>query len=121
MSELYASYKYTGYVYYIKEEQFGIEIKCRTVKDDSDVKYPQHIMFNVGAKSKHYKDVSALGIGIDDKIEVDFMPSLFEGTGKSTNKPFAINKNNIIALKIVEKSESSNVIDHLDECEDVPF
>lgn len=121
MSEQYTSYKYTGYVYDIAEEKFGIEIKCRTVKDESDIKHPQHIMFCVGAKSKHYKEVSSLGIGIDDRIEIEFMPSLFEGTGKTTNKPFAINKNNITSAKIVEKAAPVSTAENLEECDDIPF
>lgn len=119
MSEQYVSYKYAGYVYDVKEEQFGIEIKCRTVKDENDIKYPQHILFTVGSKSKHFKEVSALGIGIDDKVEIDFVPSLYEGVSKSTNKPFSICKNNITSAKVVEKSSST--VENLDGCEDIPF
>lgn len=119
MSDQFTSYKYTGYVYDISEDRFGIEIKCRTVKDESGVKYPQHVMFSVREKSKHFKDVAELGIGIDDRIEIEFVPTLYEGVSKTTEKPFAIIRNSITSAKIVEKSVSTAEI--LEGCDDIPF
>lgn len=115
-----ASYKYTGFVYDVTDGKYGIDIKCKTVKDESTVKWSQHIMFTIGTKGKAYDAVKGLGIGKMDKIEVEFIPSLIEGVSKTTNKAYAMMKNNITSVKILEKASPEEVAAE-DSVDDMPF
>jgi len=121
MNESIVSYKYTGWIYEVLDGKYGIDIKCKTVKDESGLKFAQHIMFSVSNKSKNYETINLLDLMKGDKVEVEFIPNLQEGVSKTTQKAYAIGKNNMTSVKVLEKVTPEEAAADEPDPADIPF
>ena len=111
------TYEFEGYVYGVVKTNWGTDIKASVNKDDNDAKYPQHILFSTSKKSQEkLPDDICEG----DKIKVTFAPFLSEGVSKS-QKVYAINKNMIIDITILEKAEPAPAPEGGNDFDDIPF
>lgn len=111
------TYEFIGYVVGITKTNWGTDIKASTVKNDSEEKYPQRILFSTSKKSAG-KVPDDLCEG--DKIKVQFAPYLNEGVSKA-QRVYAINKNMIINITVLEHCESALPDEPEDSSEELPF
>lgn len=117
MGEDYQSYEFIGRVYRVGlANKYGRDIYVSTHADDSAVKYPQHIMFNVSAKKMNLVP----DVKVGDKVKVKFMPMMSEGVSERTRKEYSINKNHIMEMAVIESAPEQESADTQD-AGDLPF
>ena len=120
-AEQYQKFEFTGYVYKIRDSKWGKEISLKGLADETEEKYPQHILVNVSKKREGEVDPN---LGIGDKVKVVILPTLTEGVSDKTQKAYAINKLNLQKMDVLERaqqSENDNGDDGSDEADDIPF
>lgn len=111
------SYEFTGWVVRVNRvNQYGPEFVVRADKDESDIKYPQHILVVVSKKKASQLPPE---MNVDDKVKVKFLPILQEGVSERTNRAYAISKNQMMSVEILEKAERKQDATAGDE--DMPF
>lgn len=115
-----ASYDYVGWIENIAEGKYGMEVKCRSDKLPSTTDWQQKVLFEISHRSKSYESIKASGISIGDKVSVKFIPSLNEGISKATRKVYAINKNMLVAISVLERGEPQPA-SVIREPDDLPF
>lgn len=115
------TYIFTGWVTRInRKNPYGPEIFMRNDKDESQIKYPQHILL---CASKRKADIIPDDLCPDAKIEAKFLPTLTEGVSDRTNRAYAINKNYLMELKVLEmpSSDQQSPTSEGDGDDDMPF
>lgn len=112
------TYEFEGWVYGVVRNNWGVDLKVRAAKDDGDNKYPQHILFSTSKKSA---DKVPTDISEGDKVKVQFAPFLSEGVSKNTQRVYAINKNMLINIEVLEHAEPKPEANGDGGEEDMPF
>lgn len=112
----YQKFEITGYVYKIKRSKFGMDLYLKTLEDESDEKYPQHILASVSNKNMDKVDPS-----VDEgyKLKLTLIPMLSEGVSEKTNRAYAINNLRVIDCDVLEVGKPKPEPEPDDE--DVPF
>lgn len=112
------TYEFTGWVERVNRvNQYGPEFVLRADKNDAEAKYKQHIMFAV---SKKKASSIPPEMGPNDKVKVKFLPMLQEGVSDRTNRAYAISKNMMMSIEILEKADSA-AQDNADDADECPF
>lgn len=97
--------------------QYGQKFVTRNYKDDpSEVKYPCFIGMEVSSK----KLEQLMGIGVGDKVEIEFVITGRKGVAKTTGKPYQMNKLMATKITLVEKSEVVETVS-ADDDDSLPF
>ena len=112
------TYEYEGFVNKIRKTSWGAEIILRTENDETQTKYPQHILINVSQKNV---DKLPADLDANDKVYVKFMPFLKEGVSERTQKAYTINNNMMMEMKILEKAQPSQDEAADSTPDDMPF
>lgn len=119
MSEpTYLKYEFVGYVTKIMKNKFGRDLVCRTAKDESDIKYPQHCLFSM---SKKNEEKVPADLKPNDKVCIQFMPILAEGVSEKTHREYHINKLMLQECEIVERAPVEEPKSDPEDVEDLPF
>lgn len=113
----FQQFEFVGYIYKRNDTKWGTDVRLRTLADDGDEKYPQHILVTVSKKK-----LDKLGdAGVGDKVKMIIIPSLVEGVSDKTQKAYAINKLNLKDCEILERAEAEQSDDDGIGDDDVPF
>ena len=94
------SFEFSGWVHSIDRQSWGIEVEVRADADETDVKFPQHILLTA---SKKKSDLVPDNLDVNDRVTVTFIPVLNKGVSQKTKRVFAINKMMIAKFDVVEK------------------
>ena len=112
----YQQFEFVGYVYKLTNSKWGTEVRLRTLADETNEKWPQHVLVTVGAKK-----VDRLGdANVGDKVKVTLIPTLAEGVSDKTNRAYAINKLNLQSCTIIERASAQPQAEDGDP-DDMPF
>lgn len=95
----YQTCEITGYVYNIKSSRFGMKIYLQSEKDETGIKYPQHMLATVNNKQMDVVDPS---LKIGDKVWLKIVPWLSEGVSKSTGKAYSVSDIRVVECRILE-------------------
>lgn len=113
----YQNFEFTGYLYKRNDTKWGTDIRIRTLLDESESKFPQHILVSVS--KKNIDKLSDVGIG--DKVRVVIIPTLVEGVSDRTQKAYAINKLNLQDFEILDRAAVNPSDEDDDDGEELPF
>lgn len=111
------SFEFSGWVHSIDRQSWGVEVEVRAEADETDVKFPQHILLTA---SKKKSDLVPDDLDVNDRVTVTFIPILNKGVSQKTKRVFAINKMMIAKFDVVEKARGGGEPTTQDD-DDVPF
>lgn len=111
------SFEFSGWVHSIDRQSWGVEVEVRAEADETDVRFPQHILLTA---SKKKSDLVPDDLDVNDRVTVTFIPILNKGVSQKTKRVFAINKMMIAKFDVVEKARGGSEPSTQDD-DDVPF
>ena len=111
------SFEFSGWVHSIDRQSWGVEVEVRAEADETDVKFPQHILLTAFKKKS---DLVPDDLDVNDRVTVTFIPILNKGVSQKTKRVFAINKMMIAKFDVVEKANGGGEPSTQDD-DDVPF
>lgn len=113
----YQKCEITGYIYNLKSSRFGIKMYLQTLKDETGIKYPQHMLATVSAK---HRDIIDPAIKEGDKVKLEVVPWLSEGVSSGTGKAYSVCDLRIAKCELLEACTAKpKPLD--DDAEDMPF